>query len=151
LGAFELRGDRLSSQHHVARHCRKNDLFWDPVTLTPTQVLECAFVPRAQEDDGLSTTWLEYFRGNHPQNMTEVRRHIRITPKQSNRLAVLNVGNIENAGNSVGLHAVEDPDDPPCPPGNPAHALIKEPVSFQDLRVREAVAFTVQAGDIETY
>lgn len=128
-----------------------NDLFWDPVTLAPTQVLECAFVPRAQENDGLSTTWLEFFGGNRQQNVAEVRKHIGLKPKQRNRIAVLNVGKIENAGNSVGLHAVEDPDDPPCPPGNPAHALIKEPVSLQDLKVREAIAFTVQVGDLESY
>jgi hypothetical protein len=146
-----MKGDRLPLGHHVARHCRKDDLFWDPLTMVPTHVSERAFLPRSQENDGLSSTWLEFFKGNRQYNINEVRRNIGLTPKKSNRLAVLNVGDMELVGNSVAVHVIEDPDDPPCPPGNPAHALIKEPVSFGDKSLREAMAFMVQAGDIEPY
>jgi hypothetical protein len=83
--------------------------------------------------------------------MAEIRNYINLKTNKSNRLAVVNVGNIQTAGNAVGLHAVEDPDNPPCPPGNPAHALIKDPINLQDLKVREAIASTVQVGDIESY
>jgi hypothetical protein len=142
-----LKGDRLPPEHHVARHCRKNDLVWDGTGIA-TGVLECALTPDAE---GVSTTWLEFFGGARQHNLSEVKRCQRLMPRSSNRLAVLNVGNIENVGSGVGAHVVEDPDDPPCPPGNPAHALIKDPVSFQDKTLREAMAFMVQAGDIEPY
>jgi hypothetical protein len=142
-----LQGDALPATDHVARHCRKNDLHWTgPVA---DGVLECAFLPRPNEDDGLSTTWLEFFKGTRQQNMMEVRKHIGLTPKASNRLAVLNVRNIKNAGkahSTAGLQVTEEPD-----PNNPAHALIKEATTLADLILREALAATVQPSDIETY
>jgi hypothetical protein len=144
-----VRGDRLPPQHHVARHCRKNDLIWSGAVATG--ILECALMPRAQENDGLSSTWLEFFGGDRQHNMSGVRRHIGLTPKQSNRLAVINVGNIETVRNPAALYVIEDPYTDP-PPGNPAHALIKEPANLQqDQKLREAIALTVQASDIEPY
>jgi hypothetical protein len=140
-----LKGDRLPSEHHIARHCRKNDLRLDLTTLAPVGILECALVP---DPDGVSTTWLEFFQGDRAHNIAGVRRAIGLTPKRSNRLAVLNIGSIEIAGHAVGLHAIEDALNPPH---NPAHALIKEPADLQDKTLREAVASTVQATDLETY
>src|SRR5271170_7867554 len=103
-GTPPLKGDRLPPTHHVARHCRKNDLVIDPNTLAPSGVQECALVP---DPDGLSSTWLEFFGGDRSHNLAGVRRVIGLTPKPSNRLAVLNVGRIETAGNAVGLHVIE--------------------------------------------
>jgi hypothetical protein len=147
-----LRGARLLREHHVARHCRKNDMTWNLVSGAPDRVLESAFQPRpGGDDDGLSTMWLECFGGDRSHNITQVRKYNKLKVNRSNKLAVVNVGNVEIAGNAAGLHAVADPDDPPCPPGNPAHALIKDPAHLQDQKLREAIAFTVQAGDIESY
>jgi hypothetical protein len=142
-----VKGDRLLPGHHVARHCRRNDLTWSGNTATG--VLEGAFDPDA---DGVSVTWLEFFQGDRQQRMLEVRQALlsHLTPKASNRLAILNVGKIEAAGNAVGTHVVEDPFMDP-PPGNPAHALIKETSGLQDVKVREALASTVDANEIETY
>jgi len=102
------------------------------------------------DPDGLSSTWLEFFGGDRSHNLAGVRRVIGLTPKPSNRLAVLNVGRIETAGNAVGLHVIEDPFDDP-PPGNPAHALVKEPIGLQNKKIREAIASTVQVSDLEKY
>jgi hypothetical protein len=85
--------------------------------------------------------------------MAGVRGAIGLTHKPSNRLAVINVGNIERAGaaaTAAGLHVIEDPYTDP-PPGNPAHALVKEPVELGDQKLREAIAATIQPSDIETY
>lgn len=139
---------RLPPQNHVARHCRKNDLDWFGVT--PVGILECALIP---DQDGISVTCVEFFGGaNRQSNMPQVRAAVctRLTPKvKSNRLAILNVGRIEGAGqaNGAALRVIEDPD----PPGNPGHALVKEPADLNDKKVREAIAATVQQGDIETY
>jgi len=142
-----LQGDASPATDHVARHCRKNDLHWTGTIADG--VLECAFLPRRNEDDGLSATWLEFFKGTRQQNMAEVRKHIGLTPTASNRLAVLNVRKIESAGkahSAAGLRVTEEPD-----PTNPAHALIKEAATLADLTLREALAATVQPSDIETY
>ena len=141
-----MKGDRLPAHEHVARHCRKNDLFWNGIV--PERVLESAFEP---DDDGVSTTWLEFFKGNHHQNLIEVRKAVcaSLTPKSSNRLAILNVGNIEANAAAAKAHVIEDPIADPR--GNPAHALVKEPADFKDVKVREAVAATVKPADIETY
>ncbi|HWX34954.1 MAG TPA: hypothetical protein VNZ53_46980 [Steroidobacteraceae bacterium] len=143
--AEPLKGDRLPSEHHVARHCRKNDLRLDPTSLAPVGILECALLP---DPDGVSTTWLEFFQGDRAHNVAGVRGAIGLTPKRSNRLAVLNVGNIEIAGQGAGLRVIEDPLDPPH---NPAHALVKEPADLQAKALREAIASTVQMTDLETY
>ncbi len=74
---------------------------------------------------------------------------LRITPRQSNRVAILNVGDVENAGSAAGVHVMEDPIDDPPP--NPAHALIKEATALQSQLIRAAIAATVQPSDIETY
>lgn len=146
-----MQGDALPAGDHVARHCRKNDLHW--TGQVADGILECALVP---DDDGLSVTWLEFFKGpNRQANMVGVRSAITavLKPKPSNRLAVLNVGNIERAGNAhsaAGLQVIEDPYTDP-PPGNPAHALVKEAATLGDQKLREAIAATVQPGDIETY
>jgi hypothetical protein len=143
------KGDRLQPAHHVARHCRYNDLIWNGATATGIQ--ECALMP---DEDGVSVTWLEFFAGKDRQsNMVAVRAAIRnrITPKpKSNRLAVLNVLNIEKTGQAAGLFVIEDPDIDP-PPGNPAHALVKEPAALQDQKLREAIAAAVRPQDIEMY
>lgn len=144
------KGDRLPPEHHVARHCRKNDLDWNGNT--PIGILDCALTP---DTDGVSTTWLEFFgSSDRKANMPHVRAAVTVflTPKPSNRLAVLNVGNIESAGAAAGLalRVIEDPFDVP-PPGNPAHALGKEPADWHDQKVREAITFTISQGDIETY
>jgi len=142
-----VKGDRLLPQHHVARHCRKGDLFW--LGITPTAILESALDPDA---DGVSVTWLEHFGGDRQHQIAEARRHmtLRITPRQSNRVAILNVGNVEYAaGSAAGVHVIEDPIDDPPP--NPAHALIKEPTALQSQNIRAAIASTVQPSDIETY
>jgi hypothetical protein len=146
-----LKGDRLLPAHHVARHCRQNDLHY--AGKIPAGILECALVP---DEDGLSVTWLEFFGGkDRVANMAGVRAAITagLTPKPSNRLAVLNVGNIERAGSAAsaaGLRVIEDPYTNP-PPGNPAHALVKEAATLGDQKLREAIAATVQPADIETY
>lgn len=136
----------MPPQHHVARHCRKNDLLW--LGTTPIAVLESAFDP---DGDGVSVTWLEFFGGDRHHQFAEARRHItfRITPKPSNRLAILNVDNVETAGSAASIVIVEDPIADP--PANPAHALIKEPAALQSQLIRAAIAATVQASDIETY
>ena len=76
-GAKRLKGDRLLSTSHVARHCRKNDLRLNPISLAPDGILECALIPHP---DGLSTTWLEFFRGDRTHNVTMVRHVIGLTP-----------------------------------------------------------------------
>ena len=146
-----MKGDPLPAGDHVARHCRRNDLHY--AGSVPDGILECALVP---DDDGLSVTWLEFFKGpNRQANMLGVRSAMTavLTPKPSNRLAVFNVGNIERAGKAhsgAGLQVVEDPYTDPAP-GNPAHALVKEAATLGDKTLREAIAATVQPGDIETY
>lgn len=143
-----MKGDRLSASHHVARHCRKNDLIWSGKLVVGVQ--EGAFVPN--DADGLSVTWLEYFGADRQANIAAVRAAIGLTPRPSNRLAVLNVGNIERIGAEIGagLVVVEDPYTDP-PPGNPAHALIREASALADQKLREALAAMVQPADIETY
>jgi hypothetical protein len=142
-----VKGDRLLAQHHVARHCRRNDLFW--LGATPTAVQESALLD--PDPDGVSVTWLEHFGGDRQHQIAEVRRHVtlRIKPRQSNRLAILNVGNVENMGRATGVHVIEDPITDPPP--NPAHALIKDAAALQSQLIRAAIAATVQPGDIEAY
>lgn len=143
-----VKGDRLPASHHVARHCRKNDLIWSGRVAVGVQ--EGAFVPN--DADGLSVTWLGYFGGDRQANIAGVRSAIGLTPKPSNRLAVLNIGNIERAGAAIGagLLVVEDPFTDP-PPGNPAHALVKEASELANRKLREALAAMAQPADIETY
>ena len=146
-----MKGDPLPAGDHAARHCRQNDLHYNGKI--PDGILECALVP---DEDGLSVTWLEFFKGSDRKaNMVGVRSAITavLTPKPSNRLAVLNVGKIEQAGkahSAGGLQVIEDPYTDP-PPGNPAHALVKEPATLADKTLREAIAATVQPSDMETY
>jgi hypothetical protein len=45
-------GDRLPPEHHVARHCRKNDLIWSGAVAIGIQ--ECALV--VTDPDGLSVS-----------------------------------------------------------------------------------------------
>jgi len=143
-----LKGDRLLPQHHVARHCRRNDLRW--LGNIPVAVMESALDDPGP--DGVSVTWMEHFGGDRRHQITEVRRQITasLTPKGSNRIAIFNVGNVETAGSAAGAHVIEDPIDDP--PQNPAHALIKAdaPLQGQPL-IRAAIAATVQPSDIETY
>jgi len=105
------------------------------------------------DPDGVSVTWLEHFGGDRQHQIVEVRKQIvagGITPRGSNRIAIFNVGSVENAGSAAGAHVVEDPIDDPPP--NQAHALIKADVPLQSQPlIRAAIVHTVQATDIETY
>ena len=101
------------------------------------------------DPDGLSVVWLEFFGGDRQRNLVGVRGALGLQFRASHRFAVINVGSLETAGSAVGAHAIEDPITDP-PPGNPAHALVKEPGHLQDRKIREAIAQTIQDSDLES-
>jgi hypothetical protein len=96
-----VKGDPLPAEHHVERHCRKNDLIW--VNGEAMGVTESAFELKPNETDGLSTNWLEYFGGDRQRNLSGVRSVTKLTTKNSHRIAVINVGEVNSAAPSSTL------------------------------------------------
>jgi hypothetical protein len=146
-----VKGDPVPEAHHVARHCRATDLII--TNGVPTGVTEAAFQLRPDETDGLSAIWLEFFGNEHRHNVAGVRSVTKLTVKRSHRIAILNVGQMTSLAPLAGLSVLEDPVEDLAPHTNAAHVLIKDPglVMQKNQGLRDALAFLVLPGDLETY
>lgn len=134
--------------HHVARHCSPTDLIIGSAG-EPTGIKGSAFAPHA---DGVSVNWLEFFGGSRQHNVSGVRSVINRQARRTHRLAILNVAAINSVQNATGtLTVVEDPVDSLPPDTNAAHVLIKDTIVLQDPTVQDALAFMVQAADLEKF
>ena len=143
-----MKGDALPSEHHVLRHCRKNDLKCEPDG-TIRGVYPYAFDP---DEDGISVTWMEYFGGSPAEQLITARaamdRGRRL--RESNRLAKLGVGTILVAGKAVGriLAVVHDPIEEPPEKENMGHSLIQG-IAAEDEDLRNRLANSVSSADLE--
>lgn len=112
----------IIAEHHVARHCRNRHIIRDSEG-RPIGVFGDAFALRENETY-LSTGWVEFFRGNRAEQLSQVRnamaggREI----KGKDGLAVMNAGRIVEAGRtrSVRLRVLHEPKS-----DNPAYAAIR--------------------------
>src|SRR5438309_4656866 len=99
-----MKGDLIPPHHHVARLCRASDLLYDSAGAL-VGVNETAFRPRPSEDSGISGYWLEFFRGDREQNILAVLSIIKTQVRRTQRLAIVNVGQLA----SYGVQVAEDP------------------------------------------
>ena len=110
----------LPDADHVVRYVR-------PMLVSNDRVDGSAFRLR-RDETGLSTHWLECFRGlpKSPQ-LEEVRRLIRVAVKPNGCLAELNVGNVRRhlSGKLATLSFIQSPLGALHPfPADPSHAEI---------------------------
>ena len=119
-----MKGDDLPPEDHILRHCRKGDL----KTEADGEILgvfPSAFEP---DNDGISVTWIEYFAGSWLEKLAAAREALArgLTLRLSHRLALLNVGEVVDAGEAVGalMRVIHDPIETPLDNENLAHSLI---------------------------
>lgn len=144
-----MKGDSIPSQHHVARHCRYNDLVWkdgDPIAVT-----ESAFIPRSGENDGLSVIWVDFFQGNGPHRLSCVRSVTKLQARNTHRIAYLQVQDIIQAVSPSNLGVEEDPDEGLPPQHNASHALIRPIHIMNDIIVRQKLATRIKPSDLYKY
>ena len=145
-----MKGDPVPMGDHVARHCRYTDLLIKDGKLVG--VTEATFRPRADEDDGLSVNWVNFFVGNTPHRVECIRSITKLTAKPSHQIAFVRVGALIAAASPLGnLNVAQDPDDRLPPNTNAAHALIRPITDLGDLIVRERLASLVQITDLYSY
>src|SRR6266496_6673925 len=90
-----MKGDPIPTHDYVARHCRYSDLVYHAGQLIG--VSELAFLPRAGEDDGISVNWAAFFRGGAQHNVAGVRSVTKLNAKDSHRIALIEVGDLQRA------------------------------------------------------
>lgn len=144
-----MKGDRLPPQHFVARHCRYSDLVW--LHGQPVAVTESAFRPRADEVDGLSVNWVDFFRGPKLHQIDCIRSVTKLQVRDSHRLAIVQIQDIQQAASPVSLTAVEDPDAGLPPKFNAAHALVQPIGELNDVANRQKLASRVKPVDLICY
>ncbi len=137
-----MKGDDLPPEDHVLRHCSSRLLKIDHDSGDVLGVFWFAFEP---DGEGISVTWVEYFRGSTAERLVAAREAIARTRKlrTNHRLAKLNVGNALEAGRAIGVptRVVHDPDQGPPENVNPAHSIIimkGESAHLSDLQNRLA-------------
>ena len=81
-------GDAIPDSNNLARWCRASDV--DPETDWPQM---SAFYPR-QNEDYLSTNWIEYHAQDHDVAVRAIRDSIPLTLTVGGRFVVLNVGKV---------------------------------------------------------
>jgi hypothetical protein len=142
-----MKGDVIPMGDFVSRHCRYTDLLVNGGQLVG--VTEAAFRPRADENDGLSVNWANFFVGNTQHRVGCIRSITKLTAKASHRMAFLRVGVLIAAASPYGnLTVIQDPDDRLPPHTNAAHALIRPIADLRDVVVRERLASLVQVTDL---
>lgn len=118
-----LKGDPIVPDHHVLRHCRRDDLQCE-ADGSISGVFPDAFVP---DEDGLSVTWVEHFPGGWTAQIAAAKDAMsrRRMVRASNRLAVLSVERILRISDQLGKHlaVIHDPDETEGKE-NPGHSLI---------------------------
>ncbi len=119
-------GDNLPDEDHALRYIRRR--FVDLVD----QINGSAFLGRpAEKDNGPSVNWMEFFPGDTPTRIAEIRKVKRMTYERRGRVARLCVGQTreylrENA--ALGIDFIYDPLPPDAKSGSPAdpsHAYMK--------------------------
>jgi hypothetical protein len=145
-----MKGDPIPAQHFIARHCRYSDLVYLGGQLVG--VNETAFQPRSGEIDGLSVNWADFFRGGMPHNVTCVRSVTKLHAKDSHRIAVIQVGGLQQAAAPIAaLTVAHDPDDELPPDNNAAHALIGPIPDLSNKQIRQRIAAKIKPADLYPY
>jgi hypothetical protein len=116
--------------HRLTRFARRSQTDTRPdgsVVVT----LSAFFWSKAGPDDlGLSVNWLDYFPGDLDAQLNAVRAAMHMSPNASDRLAILQVGQVRDslraeAGLSITvIHDPAVPNPPRYPFPDPSHAVI---------------------------
>ena len=136
-----MKGDKISSQHHIARYCK-------PTQAQDGQIQATAFMLRAGEES-LSVNWLELLRHSVREGeIAELRRiySAKLSVGARAQIAVLNVGEVYNkvlteSPDSRSLEILHDPLE-----NDPSHSGIYN-LKNDDELIAELILETV----LETY
>jgi hypothetical protein len=113
---------------------------------------ELAFLPRLGEDDGISVNWTTFFRGGTQHNVAGVRSVTKLHAKDSHRIALIEVGDLQRAATPLATLAItHDPDETLPPNANAAHALIGPVADINNKQLRQRLAAKIRPADLYPY